>query len=629
MHKSDRKDHFENIDVPSPSDMLAASLEILPRETGVYIFRDERGKIIYIGKARNIYNRVKSYFSKRSRDFLYMKPSGFVRQIKTIDYIVTSNEVEALILEGTLIKKNRPRYNIDLKDDKSYPFIAITNERYPRVFLTRNKNTKEAKYFGPYTDVKAVKNTIEYLRSIFKIRDCRGVKPGKSTKPPCLNYHIKLCSAPCTGNISQSDYRKNIEHIRDFLKGRDRTIIDELKKNMASCCADTRFEEAAEIREKIKSIKILHENQRIIFDSMDTWDFIAIKREIETASISLFTYRAGALALVNNFIIENRGRLEGCQILSGFINQYYEDINSIPSKIYVPVSLEDSEIIEEWFSIEKGRKVRIKIPKTGGKKKIMEMVIRNAALYLKKKKFEKSTGHSQGYSGLLRLSNILGLENIPRKIECYDISNLGESFPVGSMTVATDSKIKPELYRHFKIRTVTGQDDCAMLREVINRRLKYLDKHGMNMEDSFYMRPDLIIIDGGKPQYGTIKKALEQKGVSDIDIISIAKKEEMIFCQKFQDGIKFDLDSDILRIIIKLRDEAHRFAIGYHRKLRGKYMTNSVLDQIKGIGERKKAYILESIDSIEEVKDKNIEDLINIKGINYNDAVNIYNSFHR
>ncbi len=629
MHKSDIKDHFENIDIPFSRDGSPASLEILPRETGVYIFRNERGKIIYIGKAKSIYHRVKSYFSKRSSSFLYMKPSGFVRQIKTIDYIVTSNEVEALILEGTLIKKNRPRYNIDLKDDKSYPFITITNERYPRVFLTRNRNNREAKYFGPYTDVKALKSTIKYIRSIFKIRDCRGVKPGKSIKPPCLNYHIKLCSAPCIGNISQSDYKKNIEQIRDFLKGRDRTIINELKRNMASCCDDMKFEEAAEIKKKIESIKILHENQQIIFNSMDTWDFIAIKKEIETASISLFTYRSGTLALVNNFIMENRGRLEECQVLSGFINQYYENINNIPSKIYVPVSLEDSEIIEEWFSIEKEKKVRIKIPKTGGKKKIMEMVIRNAALYLKKKKFEKFTGHSQGYSGLLRLSNILGLENIPRRIECYDISNLGESFPVGSMTVAIDSNIKPVLYRHFKIRTVIGQDDCAMLREVINRRVKYLDKQGMNMEDSFYMKPDLIIIDGGKPQYETIKKALEQKRISDIDIISIAKKEEMIFCQKFQDGIKFDLDSDILRIIIKLRDEAHRFAIGYHRKLRGKYMTNSILDQIKGIGEKKKAYILEGIDSIDEIKDKNIEDLINIKGINYNDAVNIYNSFHR
>lgn len=629
MHKSKIKDHSKNANVPAAHGRSAASLKILPRETGVYIFKDEGGKIIYVGKARNIYSRVKSYFSERSKDFLYMKPPGFTRQIKTIDYIVTSNEVEALILEGTLIKENRPRYNIELKDDKSYPFIAITNEKYPRVFLTRNRNIKETKYFGPYTDVRAAKNTIEYLRGIFKIRDCRGVKPGKSMDPPCLNYHIKLCSAPCTGNISQLEYKKNIEYVRNFLKGRDRTIINELKKKMAGCSAGMRFEEAAEIREKIENIKTLHEDQRIIFNSRDTWDFIAIKRKKRTASISLFIYRSGILALVNNFIIENRGLLEKYQILSGFINQYYENINSIPSKIYVHESLEDSDIIQKWFSSEKGRKVGIKIPKTGEKKKIMDMVIKNAALYLKKKEFERSTGHSEGYNELVRLSNILGLDNIPGRIECYDISNLGETFPVGSMSVATDSKIKPAQYRHFKIRTVQGQDDCAMLREVINRRLKYLEKQGINIEDSFYMRPDLIIVDGGRAQYGTVKRVLQQKKIRDIDIISIAKKEEMIFCEKFQDGIRFDPGSGILRIITKLRDEAHRFAIDYHRKLRGKYMTNSVLDQIKGIGEKKKAHILESIDSIDEIKDKNIEDLINIKGINYNDAVNIYNSFHR
>ncbi len=629
MHRSDIKDHSKNTDVTASHDISAASLKILPGETGVYIFKDEKGEIIYVGKARNIYSRVKSYFSERSKDVLYMKPSGFTRRIKTIDYIVTSNEVEALILEGTLIKKHRPRYNIDLKDDKSYPFIAITNEKYPRVFLTRKRNIKETKYFGPYTDVRAAKNTVEYLRSIFRIRDCRGVKPGKSAKPPCLNYHIKLCSAPCTDSISQSEYKKNIEHVRNFLKGRDRTIINELKKKMADSSAGMRFEEAAEIREKIENIKILHEDQRIIFDSSDTWDFIAIKREMGTASVSLFTYRAGALVLVNNFIMKNRGLLEEGQLLSGFMNQYYGNINSLPSKIYVHESPGDSDIIEKWFSSEKGRKVRIKIPKTGEKKKIMDMVIKNAALYLKKKKFERSAGHSRGYSELLRLSNILGLDNIPARIECYDISNLGETFPVGSMAVATDSKIKPAQYRHFKIKTVPGQDDCAMLREVISRRLKYLEKHKINIEDGFYMRPDLIIVDGGKAQYGTVKRVLQQKEISDIDIISIAKKEEMIFCQKFQNGIRFDPGSDILRIITKLRDEAHRFAIGYHRKLREKYMTNSVFDRIKGIGEKKKAHILESLDSIDEIKDKSIEDLINIKGINYNDAVNIYNSFHR
>ncbi len=344
---------------------------------------------------------------------------------------------------------------------------------------------------------------------------------------------------------------------------------------------------------------------------------------------ALFTYRGGALALVNNFIIENEARLKDDEMLSGFIIRYYENINSIPSKIYVPEELEDKMILIEWFRNEKERKVKILVPKMGEKRKIMDMVSKNTELYLEKKKFEKSSGHSQAYSDLLRMMKILGLKNIPRKLECYDISNLGERFPVGSMTVALDGEIKKEYYRHFKIRSIKGQDDCAMLAEMVTRRLRYLEGPVKDSSNSFYIRPDLIIIDGGKAQFNTISRILDQKGIDTIDILSIAKKEEMIFCRRYQNGIKFDLDSEILRVLIRLRDEAHRFAVKYHRKLRDSYMTNSLLDEIKGIGQKKKAYILDNVDSIEVLKEKSIEDIMNIKGISYRDAVNIYNSFHR
>jgi excinuclease ABC subunit C len=614
----------------SPSgERLIRSLEILPVKTGVYLFKDERGKIIYVGKARNIYSRVKSYFSARNRDFLYMKPPDFSRQIRSVDYIVTSNEVEALILEGNLIKENRPKYNIELKDDKSYPFIAITDEKYPRVFLTRNRKIKKAKYYGPYTDVGAAKKTIEHLRSIFKIRDCRGVKPGKSPNPPCLNYHIGLCSGPCIGNISESEYKKNVEDIRNFLKGKNRSIVNELKKRMEECSGKLKFEEAEELRKKINGIEKIVEEQKIVFDSAYALDFIAVKKERRIASISLFMYRSGTLALVNNFILENRGLLKDNQPIPLFINQYYENINSIPSKIYTSVSIKDSNLIEEWFRVKKSRKVIVKKPVKGEKKKIMDMAVRNAELYLEKKKFEKSTGHSQGYRDLIRLKDRLGLHNIPRRIECYDISNLGESFPVGSMTVACDGEIDPRHYRHFKIRSMSGQDDCAMLEEIVGRRLRYLGVPGTGIIESFDQNPDLLVIDGGKAQYSSVKKVIDRNGLGNIDIISIAKKEEMIFCERFRNGVKLDPGSELMRIIIRLRDEAHRFAIGYHRKLRNRYMTNSVLDQIKGIGSKKKGYIMENVESVEELKEKSIEDLMNIKGINYRDAVNIYDSFHR
>jgi excinuclease ABC subunit C len=604
-------------------------LKILPKKPGVYLFKNSKDKIIYIGKAKNIYNRVRSYFSEKSRHFLYMKPPDFIQQIKSVDYIITGNEAEALILEGNLIKKNRPIYNIDLKDDKSFPFIAVTEEAYPRVFLTRNRNIKKAKYFGPYTDAGAARNTLEYIRKIFQVRDCRKVKPGKTTSPPCLNYHIRLCNAPCIGNVSMEEYGKNIEYIKTFLKGRDNTILRKLDKQMKEFSGNMKFEEALEIKEKIDNINKLHERQRIIFDSEDTWDFIGVKSDKKTTALALFTYRGGALALVNNFIIENEARLKDDEMLSGFIIRYYENINSIPSKIYVPEELVDKMILVEWFRNEKERKVKILVPKMGEKRKIMDMVSKNTELYLEKKKFEKSSGHSQAYSDLLRMMKILGLKNIPRKLECYDISNLGERFPVGSMTVALDGEIKKEYYRHFKIRSIKGQDDCAMLAEMVTRRLRYLEGPVKDSSNSFYIRPDLIIIDGGKAQFNTISRILDQKGIDTIDILSIAKKEEMIFCRRYQNGIKFDLDSEILRVLIRLRDEAHRFAVKYHRKLRDSYMTNSLLDEIKGIGQKKKAYILDNVDSVEVLKEKSIEDIMNIKGISYKDAVNIYNSFHR
>jgi excinuclease ABC subunit C len=604
-------------------------LNILPKKPGVYIFRNSKDKIIYIGKAKNIYNRVRSYFSEKSRHFLYMKPPDFIQQIKSVDYIITGNEAEALILEGSLIKKNRPIYNIDLKDDKSFPFIAVTEEPYPRVFLTRNRNIRKAKYFGPYTDVRAARNTLEYIRKIFQVRDCRKVKPGKTTSPPCLNHHIGLCNAPCIGNVSMEEYGKNIEYIKAFLRGRDNTILLKLDKQMKEFSRNMKFEEALEIKEKIDSINKLHEKQRIIFDSEDTWDFIGVRSDEKTTALGLFTYRGGALALVNNFIVENEARLKDDEVLSGFIIRYYENINNIPSKIYVPEELEDEAILEEWFRDEKGRRVKILVPKMGEKRKIMDMVSKNTVLYLEKKKFERSSGHSQAYSDLLRMMKILGLKNIPRKLECYDISNLGERFPVGAMTVALDGEIKKEDYRHFKIRYTDGQDDCAMLAEMVTRRLRYLEGPAKDTLNGFYIRPDLIIIDGGKAQFNTISRVLDQKGINLIDIISIAKKEEMIFCNRYQNGIKFDLGSEILRVLIRLRDEAHRFAVSYHRKLRDSYMTNSFLDEIKGIGQKKKAYILKNVDSVEDLNEKSIEDIMNIKGISYRDAVNIYNSLHR
>jgi len=609
-------------------------LEIIPRKPGVYIFKDSDDNIIYIGKANNLFNRVRSYFHYKSKYLLYSKPPNFVNKIHSIDYLVTDNETEALILESSLIKKNKPRYNIDLKDDKSYPFIAVTvNEEFPRVFLTRNRNISGAKYFGPYTNASAVRKTVEYLRKAFKIRDCKRVLPGTGAGKPCLSYYINLCSAPCIGNIKKEEYRKDIELIILFLKGKNKNIIDRLNYEMDKYSAEMEFEKAADVRDKIVNINRLWENQKIFFKGGSKWDFITVAKDLDYAVVSLFTYRAGELVLVNNFTLCNTGYFDEKEILSAFIRDYYANLDEIPDKVYCQAEVENLKLMEKWLSRKAGRKVGIMVPKIGDKKRIMEMALKNSVLYIEKKKFEKGREKSEIYIESLNLKKLLGLKNIPLKIECYDISNLKSSFPVGSISVAVGGKISNDKFRHFKIKNVEGQDDCRMIAEVVTRRLRYLKdisgmKENSKKDDIFYQKPDLIVIDGGKAQYNTVRNILIKEQIEDIDVISIAKKEEVIFCDKYTNGIKLDLRESYVRILIKVRDEAHRFAVKYHRQLRDKNMLNSVFDGIKGIGEKKKRIIMESNNSMGELKSMTVRDLTDIKGIGYKDAVKIYRSLH-
>ncbi len=629
VNKKNNKDSQGELEKYRQEKKTKELLKILPRKSGVYLFKNSIGRIIYIGKAKNLYNRVKSYFQARNNSFLNMKPSNFIKQIVSVDYIITDSEEEALILEVNLIKKNRPKYNIEFKDDKSYPFIAVTiDERFPRVFLTRNRKIKKAKYFGPYTDVKTVRKTLEYLRRIFKFRDCRKARPGKNIKNPCLNHHIEFCSAPCINNISEEAYRNNIDYIKLFLKGSEKTIANQLRSRMGILAKNQEFEKAAELKKQIDGLMNLHQDQKIFYDSEDMWDFIAYAKEKDYTVVSLFTYRTGTLAFINNFIIKNTRYMDDNEILSGFLKKYYGEINNIPSMIYIPETIEDMELLSTFFSGTKNKKVEVKTPIMGEKKKIMEMVARNSRLYLERKKFEKDTGHSEAVREFAKLKSILSLRNIPRRMECYDISNLKDTFPVGSMAVASDGELQGSDYRHFKIRTIKGQDDCAMLGEVIKRRIRYLDGSKIKTSNSFYIQPDLIIIDGGKAQFNTIYNILAKK-MPDIDIISIAKKEEIIFSRKFKNGKKIDTGQNYMRIIIKLRDEAHRFAVNYHRKIRDKQMTSSFLDGIRGIGDIKKQNIFNTVDSADELIDMTLEELMNLKGINHRDALNIYDSIHR
>ena len=611
---------------------LAATINSLPKKPGVYLFKDNKGKIIYIGKAKILYNRVRSYFlNKENLNISNPKASYFSEKISTIDYLVTDSEIEALILELNLIKKYRPKFNSDLKDDKSYPFIAITGEEdYPRLIITRNKNIKGAKYFGPFTNVNALREIVEYLKKIFLLRDCKKSKPGKQGNKPCLNFHIGLCSAPCINKISKSEYKKNIEYIILFLKGKNKNIISRLALEMNKSAENMDYEKAAEIKNRIDLIGEIHNGQKIFIGGEDAWDFIAMSIDVSVAAASLFMYRQGELAGFSNITITNFGVENLEEIMSDFLVKYYENINNMPNIIYIPFELEDMDTLMEYFKKTKGKKIEIKVPRTGGKKSIMEMTLKNCGLFLEKKKYEKESNFSQVFNDITDLQKALKLKNIPRRIECYDVSNLRDSFPVGSMVVFVDGVPARNNYRHFKIKTVRGQDDFKMMQELLRRRLRYLSNSKIEIEESFYQKPDLIIIDGGKGQLTAAKEVITDCRMSgQIDLVSLAKKDEIIFSDTFKEGVSFEKNKNFMRLLIRVRDETHRFSVGYHQKLRDSNMTRSFLDDIKGIGEKKKQCIFEAANSIDDLKNLSLKDLADIKGINYKDAKNIYDVLHR
>jgi excinuclease ABC subunit C len=612
---------------------IIKSLKLLPKKPGVYLFKDKSGRIIYIGKAKNLAGRVKTYFhTKVRKDYISHPITFFTSRIASLDYFETSNEIEALVLESNLIKKNRPKYNINLKDDKSYPFVAITeNEEFPRVFITRNKNIRGAKYYGPYVNAGDLKDFLEALRRIFKIRDCKKTVPGKVKNSVCLNYHINLCSAPCMGKISRAQYMQNIEFIQLFLKGKDQKIKELLKNRMSDFSRNQKYEEAGTVKNQLELLESLCIGQKVFFSAENSWDVIACYCDSESkdAAVSIFTYRSGELAAINNFMVSNIAFLHEKEIISGFIKSYYSEIDNLSPVIYTPVKIDDGIAIQEWLSQIKSRKVEIRVSDRSNKKEISDMVLKNSRLYFEKKKFEKGSGYSKIFKELENLKKYLMLENIPARIECYDISNIGADFAVGSMVVFVDGIPLTGNYRHFKIRNVEGQDDFAMIAEVLRRRLKYLENEGLKIEDSFYMKPDLIIVDGGKQQLGAAKKVLVGRKITSIDLIGLAKKQETVFSDNFPDGLIIDRTLSYARIILRARDEAHRFALGYHKKLRDNHMTNSVLDGIRGIGGRKKEYVLEKYPTPGDLKACSLEDLMGIKGLTYKDALNIYNSLNR
>lgn len=573
----------------------------LPNKPGVYIMRDDADTIIYIGKAKNLVKRVKSYFrEKLDRPKTQILMSHF----DSLEYIVTNSEKEALILEATLIKKHRPRYNVQLKDDKRYPYVKITSESFPRLVITRNV-TKDGIYFGPFTDVGSVKQTVKFLKSLFKIRTCRNMDG------PCLNAQIDLCYAPCDGKISEKEYSEIINKIDLFFQGKYSTIVKNLKEEMAEAAKNEEYEKAAVIRDQIASIEEIMEKQFVdlVDDDLDQ-DVIAIAPSKNEVVVIIMPIRNGKIVGRDDFLMSGSQYDSSSEVLFAFIQQYYGYNRHIPKQILLDEDIDEKELLEDWLSDLRGNKVHIKVPQKGVKLRLVKMARKNAEIIQhQKKKMENA---------LIELKKYLKLENLPRVIEGYDISNISGKFAVGSKVSFKDGKPNKKMYKHFKMET-PGPNDFAMMEELLTRRLKMVDRDP---------EPDLIVIDGGKGQLGMACGVLDKLDLAHIPIIGLAKEFEEIYVPNTKRPIIIPKNNKALHLLQQVRDESHRFAITYHRKLRSKNIQASSLDDIAGVGKKRKVALLKEFGTLENIKNASIEDLAKIKGMNKKTAENVYNYYH-
>ena len=593
---------------------IEEQLKMLPDKPGVYIMHDVDDKIIYVGKAVNLKRRVKSYFRKTD------KTERIKRMVSLIDhfeYIVVDNEAEALILECNLIKKNRPKFNVLLKDDKTYPYIKVdVKSDYPNVVITRRIVNDGSKYFGPYANPGAAKEMVDFIKQKYKIRQCRNFR---SETRACLNYHINRCLGPCMGYISKEDYRKQIDEIIDILDGKVDKVLKDLEQQMLEESKKMNFEKAAYIRDRMVAIQRVNERQKVSNISENNIDVIGIaKSEIEVC-IEIFFVRGSKMVGREHYFFPDLKEMEDKEIISGFIKQYYLDNQNLPNKIMVREELEDKEAIEEWLTKEAGRKVEIKSPKKGEKLRFVEMADNNAKITLDNKERDKS-------EILVELKEVLGLDKLPRKIETYDISNISGEYIVAGMCVMADGVIKRNLSRRFKIKTVYGQDDPRCMEEVITRRLK----HSIDSDSSGFGRlPDAIFADGGITQIRATKTAIAKYELN-IPVFGMVKNDKhQTRALMDENRNELEISENLKNLITKFQDEVHDTAISYHRKLRDSDITKSDLDEIEGIGEVKKKALLKHFGSVEKIKESNLEDLAKVKGINESFAKKILEELNK
>lgn len=598
---------------------IQEQLKKLPAEPGVYLMKNENDKIIYVGKAISLKNRVRQYFQSSKNHTSKVK--SMVKNIAKFEYIITDSELEALILECNLIKQYRPKYNVLLRDDKTYPYIKVTvNEDYPRVLKVRKVLKDKAKYFGPYTNITAVNDTLEIIRNTYPIRTCNiDIEKAIANKVrPCLNKHIKKCIGPCTGEVSKEEYNKMIEEVILFLSGKEERLIEILKEKMNKCAIDFNFEDAAIYRDKIRSLEDMVQKQKIDSGTSDlNQDIIAMARAHDEACVQVFFIRNGKIVGREHFILEGVMDSSRKSILSSFVKQFYISQDYIPKEIIIEDEIEDSFVLEEWLTDKKGKKVNIKVPQKGDKKNLIEMVRKNAIEYLEKFSNLNKLKYQKSIGALEELKNILGLKDTPKRIESFDISNIQGVDSIGSMVVFTDGKKDKKEYRRYKIKTVEGPNDYDSMAEIVERRIKY---------ENF---PDLILLDGGKGQVSAVKKVLDRYGVN-IPLWGMYKDDKhrtkgLISQEK---EIELDKTSNLYRFVASIQEEVHNYAISYHRSLRNKSLTKSVLDDIQGIGEKRKKALLSHFKSIEEIKVASFEDLLEVEGMNKSSAESVFKFFN-
>ena len=611
-------------------------LKMLPNSPGVYIMKNSLGEIIYVGKAKVLKNRVRQYFQNSSNHTPKVK--AMVSHIAEFEYIATDSEMEALILECNLIKKHRPRYNILLKDDKHYPFIKVTlNEPFPRVIIARSILKDGAKYFGPYAASGAVYETLDLLKNIFPLRTCRlTIKPGDNLRP-CLNYHIGLCSAPCSGLISKEEYGKVVKEVLELLSGKDKDIINRLKAQMEEEAENLNFEKAAAIRDKIQSVGKITEKQKIITGGFENEDYIEIYSDEKDSCIQVFFVRDGKITGREHFIIEDTAGSLDEEVIGDFIKDFYGGTAFIPKLILVPCA-RDIELLESWLSIRRESKVVIKVPKIGEKKETLDMVKKNAKLSLEGFKTKLLMDKEMSRVNLKELSDLLNLDIYLNRIEAFDISNISGVDSVGSMVVFEEGKQKNSDYRRFKIDTVKGQNDYDSMREIIRRRFERGLKETREIAESkmeltsgkFCIFPDLILMDGGKGQVNAALSVLHELNI-DIPVCGMVKDDKHATRGLIYDNkeILIDKHSNLFKFITRVQDEVHRFAITYHRSLRNKRVVHSVLEDIKGVGSTRRKALLKKFYSIDNIKNATYEDLIGTETIDSKTAESIIAFFNK